>query len=329
MKYMNDNKRYCHWGRWACMALLAMVCSSCNKDTDEFIPQGGNTGNGGTSGEAEAQLQVIASKKGSLLNTSTWQDYNTLGLFVTSGTLDKPYLGDKNTYSNIKATMNAGIWQLNPANVKLTDEKAFVYAYSPYYRGANPYEVPVETATRTLYMYGTHLKPQVSVSKSNPVATIEMQHAMAVIDIYVRKTAKFKGEAVLNEVTISGRTDSIRMPVKGTLDIMTGYIRSTGYGTYGFDNLKQTLTDEYNDACMYRLTAIPRDNKQDEVKLTISINGSRMHMLLSEDQDWVAGVHNVYKLLFDGADLVVEDVRITPYKDVEIKDAILDERDGK
>lgn len=330
MKSMKEIHKCWRWDRCLCMIMLALACTGCNTDSEEFIPEGGGVPGGGNQpDETGVYLEVMASKKGSLLTSATWSDYNTMGLFVTAGTLDKPYLDDKKVYSNVKATMKAGVWYLDPAEVLLTDQKAVIFAYSPYMREVNPYEVPVETDTRTLYMYGTHLKPQVSVYNEENLATLELQHAMAVVDINVRKTSSFKGKAILNEISIEGINDSIRLPVKGTLDIMTGHIRTSGFGSYSFKNLKQVLPVEFSDSCAYRMTAIPRDNQEKEVKICIDVNGNRMQLPLSADQDWVAGVLNTYNLIFDGTDLIVESVTIKPYKDVEVKDGELNEREGK
>lgn len=307
---------------------MAMIATACNKDTEDFMPEDGNN-NYSPTDETEEYMSLLASKKGSLLSSYTWQDYNTLGLFLTKGTLDQPYQDNKLAYSNIKATMNAGLWNLYPDPVVLTDDKAIIFAYSPYISNANPYAIPVETGTRTLYMYGTHLAPQVSVCKGDNIASLEMANAMAIIDIYVRKTENLQGQVFLEEIAIEGRNDSIRLPIKGTLDIMTGQLASTDYGKYGFDKLKQILNTSYSDTCLYRLTAFPRDNKENEVYLSIKVNGNRMSLPMNEEHDWKAGIRNIYNITFNGYDLDVENVQIKPWKDVEVKEGELNEKEGK
>ena len=308
---------------------LAMIATACNKDTEDFMPENGNNNNSPGTDETEQYISLLASKKGSLLSSYTWQDYNTLGLFLTKGTLDQPYQDNKLAYSNIKATMKAGLWNLDPGPVVLTDDKAIIFAYSPYISNANPYAVPVETATRTLYMYGTHLAPQVSICKGDNIASLEMSNAMAIIDINVRKSENFQGQAILQEIAIEGRNDSIRLPIKGKMDIMTGQLTPTGYGKYGFEKLEQKLHTSYTDTCFYRLTAFPRDNKENEVYLSIKVNGNRMSLPMNEEHDWKAGIRNIYNITFNGYDMEVEKVQIEPWKDVEVKDGELNEREGK
>lgn len=320
--------RLCRIG--AIMICTCSLCVACNRDADEFIPEGGgNIPGSGTNDEDNSQMVLLASKKGSLLSSYTWQDYNTIGLFLTEGMLDRPYLDDKDSYSNIKATMYAGLWQLEPGPVQLTDEKAIIYAYSPYVRGADPYAIPVETTTRKLYMYGTHLKPQISVSSTDNVASLEMANAMAIIDINVRKSDNFRSNAFLQQISIEGRNDSIRLPVKGTMDIMTGQISSTGFGHYSIDDLQQALPLAYADSVSYRLTAFPRDNDDGEINLSITVNGNKMSMPLSAEHDWQAGIRNIYNIIFDGTDTRIETVYIRPWKDIEIKEGELNDGDGK
>lgn len=320
--------RVCSIG--AIIFCICSLCAACNKDTDEFIPEGGgNIPSNGETGENGSQLVLLASKKGSLLSSYTWQDYNTIGLFLTEGMLDRPYLDNKDSYSNIKATMYAGLWQLEPGPVLLTDEKAIIYAYSPYSRGVNPYAVPVETNTRTLYMYGTHLKPQISVSKTDNVASLEMVNAMSIIDVNVRKSENFRSKAVLQEIAIEGRNDSIRLPIKGTMDIMTGQISYTGFGHYGMDDLQQALPLAYADSVSYRLTTFPRDNAEGEINLSITVNGNKLSMPLSAEHDWQAGIRNIYNIIFDGTDTRIESVYIQPWKDIEIKEGELNDGEGK
>ena len=302
--------------------LLVMQLTACNKGEDIHLPSDG-PGNGNGSGQVqEAQLELIVSKKGSLLGQNTWYDGNTLGIFLTEGNLGSPYLGDKDSYYNIKATMLAGTWYLKPEEVLLKDKEAVVYAYSPYENGVDPFAVPVIAGGEVDYMFGTHLQSQKAVDKDNETAAIEMQHALALIDFNVRKNHNFKGQAMLQQIALESVTDSIKIPVKGTMDIMTGKLTPDGYGRYCLDNLQQVLPDEYRDSCTYRMMVMPRDNAQDEVQLTIMVNGNRISLPLDADNDWQQGVRNTYNIVFEGTDLRIEKIEIAPWREINIEGQI-------
>lgn len=317
------------WGcKLAMLVCVAMTLAACNRSADEIFPDGGNTGKPGEKDESDVEMVLLASKKGNLLSDYTWQDDNTLGLFLTKGVLSKPYRDDRGSYYNVKATMRAGLWRFKPENVWLNDEKAVIYAYSPYANKVDPYALPVETESHTLYMYGTHLAPQTSVCNIEYKASVEMRYALGLIDIYVRKTPEFKSKANLQQITIEGRNDSIRLPIKGTMDITTGDITPTGFGKYELDKLDKVIPEKYGSSCMFRLTTIPRDNAEGEIRMSIVVNGVRLSVLLDGEHDWQAGVRNVYNLIFDGYDLRVESVTIKPYTEVYVEDGELSERES-
>lgn len=301
---------------------IALAVTGCNKDNGVFNPD--DTGGGNTSGEGtdSAQLQLIVSKVGSLLNQNTWKDGNTLGLFLTEGTLGRPYMDKEADYYNIKAYMFAGRWYLTPEIVSLYKDEAVVYAYSPYKKNVDPFAVPVETESRTDYMYGTHLSSQKAVDADSPIATLEMQHALSLLEINIRKNHDFKSRAFLSEISIEAAGDSLKLPVKGTMDIMTGEVTPDGYGRYALEKLNTVLPDVYTDSCSYRMTMMPRDNGAEEVQLSIVVNGNKLSIPLNEDQDWVQGVHNIYNIVFDGTDMRVEKVELVPWKEVYIEGEI-------
>ena len=301
----------------ACAALVVLMLA-CNTHEDVFQPENG----GGAKPNPEpenANLSLIVTRRGSLLSNSTWSDGNTLGLFLTRGALSQPYRNLPDSMSNIRARMMAGQWYLNPQYVTLTDEPAIIYAYGPYLREADPFAVPVETMSRTDYLYGTHLEPQTSVNKLDYTASLEMKHALSLLDIHVRKNHDFKQQAKLEEIIIESANDSIKLPVEGTMDISTGRVTATGFGHYSLTKLEQVLPDEYRDSCSYRMTMMPRDNQDGDVLLTIVVNGNRLSKPLKQEHDWQQGVINTYRIVFDGDDLRVESVEITQWNEVFIE----------
>lgn len=301
----------------ACAALLALM-TACNTHDDVFTPEDG----GGVKPNPEPEntsLSLIVTRKGSLLNSSTWTDGNTLGLYLTRGALSQPYRNMPDSVSNVRARMLAGQWDLIPGPVTLIDEQAVIYAYGPYIREVDPFAVPVETKSRTDYLYGTHLAPQTAVNKSEPIATLEMKHALSLLELHVRKNHDFKQQAKLEEIVIESANDSIKLPVEGTMDISTGRVTATGFGYYSLDKLNQVLSDEHTDSCLYRMTMMPRDNQEKEVLLTIVVNGNRLSLPLGQEHDWQQGVINTYRIVFDGDDLRVENVEIKQWSEVFIE----------
>ena len=313
-RYFTLARRLCPWV-WA--ALLALM-TACNSHDNDFNPEQGGSVKPNPDPEV-TDLQLIVTRKGSMLNSSTWSEGNTLGLFLTRGSLAQPYRKEADSCSNIRARMLAGTWHLTPEHVGLTEDEAVIYAYGPYLRQADPYAIPVETESSTDYVYGTHLGTQTMVNMFDRTATLEMKHALSLLDIRVRKNHDFKQQAKLEGIIIESSNDSIKLPVSGTLDISNGRISPTGFGSYTLDKLSQVLSDEYVDSCAYRLTLMPRDNMQDEVQMTIIVNGNRLSLPLNQEHDWQQGVINTYNIVFSGDDLRVEKVEITQWSEVMIE----------
>ena len=301
----------------AALAGFMTLGSGCNGDKPVFIPGDGPT-LGGEDIPTDALLSLTVSKKNSLLSGHTWSDGNTLGLFLTKGSPDRPYRSDGSA-TNVRAVMKAGLWTFPDGDVTLDDTPAVLFAYTPHRNGADPYSLPVETASGTQYMYGTHLSPQVSVREGEPMASLEMRHILSLVELRIRKHGNFRERALLQQVAIEAASDSTLLPVKGTVDIVTGALTETAYGSYGLSDMRRVLPVSYEDSCIWRLTTIPRDLAEGEVNLTLTVNGLRMSLPVPEENDWRAGQRSIYNIVVDADVARVEKVEIVPWRDIIIE----------
>ena len=301
----------------AALAGLMALGSGCNGEKPDFRPDDVPT-LGGDDTDADALLSLVVSKKNSLLSGHTWSDGNSLGLFLTKGSPDRPYLSD-GSVTNVRSVMKAGLWTFPDGEVTLDDTPAVIFAYTPHRNGADPYSLPIETASCTQYMYGTHLSPQVSVRRGEPMASLEMRHVLSLVELRIRKHGNFRERAQLQQVGIEAASDSTLLPVKGTVDIVTGALTETAYGSYGLSGLSQTLPVSYEDSCIWRLTTIPRDLAEGEVNLTLTVNGLRMSLPVPEENDWRAGQRSIYNIVVDADVCRIERVEIVPWRDIVIE----------
>lgn len=299
---------------WSCNESEPLDCPDCDQDGPVIVEND--------------QLILIASKQGDLLSEYTWQDKQMMGLYLTKGFIGQHYQDDSLAYANIKATMYGGLWILSPEEVILTKTPAVVYAYHPFKRIMDPTAMPVETMTDTEYMYGTHLKPQKSVSKGYNVASVEMKHALSMIEVYVRKDKEFDNPAIVTGVNIVPANEQVQIAVEGTLNIGTGDIKPTKYGEIVREGLELELDKVYNDSNYVRLMALPREISDNEVLLQIEIAGSTFSAALRDEHDWKQGMRNIYRITFTGETVVVDDVTILPWKDVELEGEIKDGKDN-
>lgn len=311
------------------MAGLALM-TACNSDDYGEVGYGDDWDSEGypVYGVQQDALYLNVYLDGEKINDSgypvhNWQDGETIGVYVTSGELGSPYLGDAATYNNIKSTYNEGYWRMDTKKVTLTTDSAVVYAYSPYQQELDPTAWLIDSRTGDVFMYGTHAAPQTAVVYGDMIAKVILNQTQSLLDIRIRKEPDCMEELILDGIYLkkinpSGTNDTDPangLPVTGTVNIQTGELTYASYGEYKREHLRYTLTNEYTNDNRVLIPVLPYDIQGNDVEIVFVVNGVEMSLSLDQRKDWNVGMRNVYSVSLTGSSASM-DVLIKPWEDI-------------
>lgn len=179
---------------------------------------------------------------------------------------------------NNKVTLLDNIWNVEK-NIYLNSKSGTLRAYFPYDVAVeNPAQIVVESATQTDYLYS---RP-ITVNAENPVVTLQMQHALALVKLVIKKDG-YLGDGDVSGVSLQG------INTEGTLDISTGEILISKTGNESYKGAFQ-LTDE---PLIIGIIALPQTVTSTTVLLMI--DGERYGFKLP-DGEWSQGKETTYTL---------------------------------
>ena len=179
---------------------------------------------------------------------------------------------------NNKVTLLDNAWNVEKS-IYLNSKSGTLRAYFPYDVAVeNPAQIVVESATQTDYLYS---RP-ITVNAENPVVTLQMQHALALVKLVIKKDG-YLGEGDVSGVSFQG------INTEGTLDISTGEILISKTGNESYKGAFQ-LTDE---PLIIGIIALPQTVTSTTVLLMI--DGERYGFKLP-DGEWSQGKETTYTL---------------------------------
>ncbi len=163
-------------------------------------------------------------------------------------------------------------------------------AYFPYDAEVEtPTQIQVESATQTDYLYSR----AITVNAENPVVTLQMQHALALVRLVIKKNG-YLGEGDVSGVSLQG------INTEGMLDISSGEILISKTGNESYKGAFQ-LTD---DPLTIGIIALPQTVTSTTVLLFI--DGERYGYKLPEgiweqgkETTYTLGINTVGKKLFE------------------------------
>lgn len=304
------------------LPLLSITLASCNNE------------NAAITETVSGDLNITATIQGAALTRAEkfdWAENDQLGVFVCNGTIDKPYLGNADRYTNVMFQHNGkGFFA---QNVYLDENPAEIFAYYPYeVKSTTGSAIPVESTTQTDYLYG-HSDAPASITQKK--VTIEMKHALSQVVFKLRKAASYnEGACVLQALTIENNDASNTFKTAGTLDLSTGTI--TGTSTDGVLALipgnTLSLTDTYQNISSICLPVSATAGKN--IKAIFTIDDRQFRYEFPAGTSWAAGYRNIYTLTVTNSSVDVggdgsgdggsdEGITIEPWTDSADKDISL------
>lgn len=301
--------------KWGVFIVMATLFCSCNKYSSIF------TGGGETGEEFEEiidkknkMLSLVVHSGNDIVKEQLWEDGSSIGLFLTKDTLHNVY-EDNELYSNVKAVYHNGIWRMTPEIIELTDNPAIIYAYAPYNRDIDPMKMKVECESGEVYMYGTHGKEQEYVRRGEAKAFLNMYKTQCLIDFRIKKD-KLEGNLLLKGIKIRRKGSNSLLPIEGIVNIQSGEMTYTNYGTLERTGLAKVIKEEFTPEARVLIPVLPYQFDDNEVEIIFNVNGRERSITLGGEQDWVAGKRNIINLTFSGEDIFV-DVAIKKWDTLE------------
>ena len=255
---------------------------------------------------------------------SEFSNSSTLGLFVTSGTLDNMY-DSFAANANVRSVFFNGVWTQTPV-VRLTNENATVYAYYPYSSlNTDGKAVSLDQGTQHDYMYGTHTIGQSAINKNNPTVNLTMKHVMAMVQFNICK-ANYPWAGRLTKIEIANADSKTVIYSEGTLDISTGIIKNTAGKNY--PATIQTYSENYplliiseklfsDEADYLKLFVLPvaTTGAEGDVVFKFTIDERIYSWKVPANTKWSSGTKNTYTVTITGSALRIGDVAITDWTD--------------
>lgn len=233
----------------AMLGILPFLLAACSQQENELIK----------SEVKQVPLEIsLATDTRAIIDGITLPDASNFGIFgITEETGEL-----QNDIYNISVAYDKKECFLS-RDVFLDERPTTIYAYYPFNEKATLNSVPVQVNNGSYddYLYGRSydltMGTYATVNNEQPHATIYFKHAMALIRLFVYKTADYEGDAIVSGFVVNG------VPLQGTLDVITGQIKTTEYGDMVYTVEASPLYVEGEGTTVYRFLTIPTDMNLD------------------------------------------------------------------
>lgn len=252
---------------------------------------------------------------------------SVIGLHITSERTGSLYENNAD-YKNVQTVAYIKDSKLNWQQrtiVLLNSEPASIYAYYPYQPQANfdPENIPVKIspdASQTIdYMYGTQACGQKAISKISPIAWINMNHAMALLDFQIHLTPQTSGCYLLSAIQTGNQAGGTVLCGQGTLNIKTGEIggcAGVNASTRLNMNTPHMLTMLPGEAHQFRVIPTTRIISKGDVQVLFVINGKTFNYNIPAQTKWKRGHKYHYTLTFDGKTIRLDHITASKWRPI-------------
>lgn len=291
-------------------AVLAFCLISCHKGNLTELTN-----------DVPAALEIkptVLASVGTRATISSFPDKSEIGLFITSGNIMNPYNG-VSAYTNVKATLNINVWELNPA-VYLNPMPATVFAYYPYTpENTDGTSIPIGHNTQTDYLIGTHTAGQTEINNANPHVNLSMRHAlcMLIFDVYVEN---YTGNAELTKIEVANATGKTVLFSESKVNLQTGAITgSIGKNQAYAHSLSRMLgtTPTGHEKTLPKFMVVPVSSVPvtGDIIINFTIDGKVYTYYVPAGTIWASGTKNTYTVKLSGKALITSNITITNWTD--------------
>lgn len=268
--------------------LVVLLISSC---TAEWEMDGLMSAGASKTLKINVQTNAIESK--AMYTEQFLPSESEIGVTVlnTSG-----YSYGGKSYQNVKYTASgskyAQTWSGASEFSYLSGSDGYCYAYYPYNSSVSSIKSIPLTTDGTDYMYAT----PVLVNDNNPYASLVMNHALAVIQLQVKR-GSYTGTGEVTSLSVSGS----KLGNSGTLDASTGAVSPSGLNNSITQSVSFTLGSTAKSFDFFVVT------KADQTDLTFSVTVDGKTYSYNTSAGYVIqkGVCHQFTVTVDAAELGV------------------------
>lgn len=240
-----------------------------------------------------------------------WMEGDSLSLFVMREG-EKFAVYPEN--SNVAVSYSYGEWSiLSP--LTLSDEQWKAYAYYPFRKDWERYNVPISVDDSIYHMVG---KTNLSFGFHNNKIAIELLQPKSLLTVYVRKQGKVDRK-IVESVRIYRKRSGL--PRAGQLDIYSGLIEYQEFGDFKRDSLHyEVVSGSVADPIDFSILPTVQNNSvtkgtelnnSDPTMIEMEINGNTLTAQMPETvSNWVSGKQYVLNVLYNNDEIVIESVSI-------------------
>ena len=238
---------------WLMLPLVSFL--ACSSDDEQA---------GGTEAGVPLQIELLQVPTRSVIYGTTLPDNSQYGIYVTSGWPNTPITGGNNVavdYHGGKSTISR--------DILLDETECPVYAYYPYSAQQSLDKMTLEVESQTDYLYGMAVREDGSkdfISKYNPVARIQMSHALALLRFNIIQAGEASQSNTISSIIL------YESPVKCTMDLTDNKLSNYEYGNNEVD-CKLTVTSSVQTV---DVLAIPSEKQY--LGLCFMLNGNTQYV---------------------------------------------------
>ncbi len=226
-------------------------------------------------------------------------DGSSIGLFMRNVDPNDLYQHDLRNFK-FTATSNEEeqLWQPEHA-VYLNNELCSIHAYYPYDEDVSDVTaIPVTTAEQTDYMYAGNT---IEVNTDNHTATIEMEHALSVITLNIKR-GTYTGTGSITKVGLNGNGIAQAAQMNAETGKFHDYI---GVNSMITQNVDLTM----DEAGQYVHTLVIPNGETSPVRITLWVDGNEYYVVTPGTQ-FEQGVRYEYTLTIDQDEMGISNVHI-------------------
>lgn len=256
-----------------------------------------------------ASVEIPATK--AVVSGTGFSDGASIGTFLfTQNSTSTPYYSGS---TNVKYSKGSGNSWTSTTPLKVSATTGDLYAYYPYTDGvANITNISITNADDWMYA------EKKTINSSSGSVSLTMKHALAYVEVTIKKTSDYVGTANLTKITFSAPSQTKpSIAASGTFNATSGKVSGTAADvsfTVGSDSGAEITTSGYTHDCLFIPTKADNTNRQ-AVKLTFKIGSvdKSIDLTGASGVQFTPGVKSTVTITLSPKSLTLESVGITDW----------------
>lgn len=254
-----------------------------------------------------ASVEIPATK--AVVSGTGFSDGASIGTFLYQEKTNTAYYTGS---TNVEYSKGSSGWT-STTPLKVSATKGDLYAYYPYKDGVTDI-TSISITNAEDWMYAE----KKTIDNSSASVSLTMKHALAYVEVTIKKTTDYVGTANLSMITFSTAPSSNKPTIaaSGTLNAKAGTVSGTAEDVsfyVGSDSGAEITTSGYTHDCLFIPTA--ENSNRQAVKLTFTIGGKDKSINLTGTSGvkFASGVKSTVTITLSPKGLTLDSVAITDW----------------